>query len=145
MILLFLVVNEEAALSQVREHQRASLNDSSREIPRPDSPSCLPPSGSHDITAPASLSPPHAQLTFQTKPAASTNLNAREESTRKSAVAMDASDLLRVSSALQNKLLWAAGELDRTCSVESSIQLCTLVTAATKALRQVSDLHTPSS
>ncbi|XP_046876679.1 protein ZNRD2 [Hypomesus transpacificus] len=150
-------LNAQAALSQVRERQLAAqpgpqVNGGSSQAavsivgqPRPEhcegaasglrGPLPLPPPATSATSIPSFLPP--------TTPAAPP-VQAAVPLTGPPPLAPQSPALLAVSlaeEALMHKLRWATQELQAAASVESSIQLCSLITSCAQSLRSLRELH----
>ncbi|XP_028917053.1 protein ZNRD2 [Ornithorhynchus anatinus] len=107
-------LNAQAALSQAREHQLASTAE--------------PPPAPHLATQPPVPRPEHCE-------GAAAGLKVAAQGRSAPTPSPPSPDVLAAAqSALLQKLSWAAAELGSTTSLETSIQLCTLVRACAEAL-----------
>ncbi|XP_045153226.1 protein ZNRD2 isoform X1 [Echinops telfairi] len=109
-------LNAQAALSQAREHQLASASE--------------PPSGSRSAPQPPVPRPEHCE-------GAAAGLKAAQGPAPPAAVPANADALACTQTALLQKLGWASVELSSSNSLETSIQLCSLIRACTEALQSL--------
>ncbi|XP_066466444.1 protein ZNRD2 [Tiliqua scincoides] len=124
-------LNAQAALSQVREHQLASNADEAtspeylsslptpRHVPRPEH--CEGAASGLRAPAPPLALPVAVSVPAPTSPPAISALTAAEE-------------------ALLQKISWASHELQQSTSVETSIQLCSLIRSCTESLKGIKEV-----
>ncbi|XP_066108126.1 protein ZNRD2 isoform X2 [Saccopteryx bilineata] len=112
-------LNAQAALSQAREHQLASALE--------------PPSGSRPTPQPPVPRPEHCE-------GAAAGLKAAQ-GPPPPAVPPNADVVASTQEALLQKLTWASAELGSSTSVETSIQLCSLIQACAEALRSLQQMQ----
>ncbi|XP_016041694.1 protein ZNRD2 isoform X1 [Erinaceus europaeus] len=112
-------LNAQAALSQAREHQLASATEA--------------PSGSRPAPQPAVPRPEHCE-------GAAAGLKAAQVPAPPAAPA-NADVVASTQEALLQKLTWASTELCSSTSLETSIQLCSLIRACAEAIRSLRQLQ----
>ncbi|KAF0882485.1 SSA27 protein, partial [Crocuta crocuta] len=112
-------LNAQAALSQAREHQLASASEL--------------PLGSRPAPQPPVPRPEHCE-------GAAAGLKAAQ-GPPPPAVPPNADVLACTQEALLQKLTWASAELGSSTSLETSIQLCSLIRACAEALRSLRQLQ----
>lgn len=112
-------LNAQAALSQAREHQLASASE--------------PPLGSRPAPQPPVPRPEHCE-------GAAAGLKA-VQGPPPPAVPPNAEVVACTREALLQKLAWASAELGSSTSLETSIQLCSLIRACAEALRSLQQLQ----
>ncbi|KAM6157865.1 protein ZNRD2 [Rhynchocyon petersi] len=112
-------LNAQAALSQAREHQLASVAEL--------------PSGSRSVPQPPVPRPEHCE-------GAAAGLKAAQGPPPPAATP-NADVLACTQTALLQKLTWASAELGSSSSLEASIQLCSLIRACAQALQSVRQLQ----
>ncbi|XP_050407317.2 protein ZNRD2 isoform X2 [Patella vulgata] len=111
--------NQTAALTQVKEQQRVTSREETEfeDLPlQPDS----------QITD-TELPPPAVVTNSQSVTSSNRTSNSGTSS-------IPSSDFIQSVTVLTNKLKWAVGELDKTASIEYTIQLCQLIKSCADAI-----------
>lgn len=138
-------LNPQAALSQVRERQLASNTELASEtpadlsihqlnVPRPEH--CEGAATGLKSTLPAPA--PSSQITKVSPPSVSST--PASQPVTSSWKSPSFTILEEAEEAVLQKITWATRELQHTSSVESSIQLCSLIRSCTESLRGIRDL-----